>query len=84
MPILVLRERALPIVSGFQELVARVTLGQVGIILSVDVTRLSRNCSDWYPLLDVCGYRGCLIADEMASMTQVQPMDACCLVSKGN
>jgi DNA invertase Pin-like site-specific DNA recombinase len=40
---------------GFQGLVARVTLGQVGIILSVDVTRLSRNCSDWYPLLDVCG-----------------------------
>jgi DNA invertase Pin-like site-specific DNA recombinase len=40
-----------------------VTLGQVGIILSVDVTRLSRNCSDWYPLLDVCGYRSCLIAD---------------------
>ena len=29
----------------------------------VDVTRLSRNCSDWYPLLDVCGYRCCLIAD---------------------
>ena len=49
--------------TGFQELVANVTLGRVGIILSVDVTRLSRNCSDWYPLLDVCGYRGCLIAD---------------------
>jgi DNA invertase Pin-like site-specific DNA recombinase len=49
--------------AGFQELVAQVTLGQAGIILSVDVTRLSRNCSDWYPLLDVCGYRGCLIAD---------------------
>src|SRR5205823_1290068 len=48
---------------GFQDLVTRVTLGQVGIILSVDVTRLSRNCSDWYPLLDVCGYRCCLIAD---------------------
>ena len=49
--------------TGFQELVAKVTLGQAGIILSVDVTRLSRNCSDWYPLLDVCGYRCCLIAD---------------------
>jgi DNA invertase Pin-like site-specific DNA recombinase len=44
-------------------LVAQVTLGQVGIILSYDVTRLSRNCSDWYPLLDLCGYKGCLIAD---------------------
>ena len=33
------------------------------MILSFDVTRLARNCSDWYPLLDVCGYRNCLIAD---------------------
>jgi len=49
--------------QGFKELVTRVTLGQVGIILSYDVTRLSRNCSDWYPLLDLCGYRQCLIAD---------------------
>ena len=41
----------------------QVVLGDLGIILSFDVTRLSRNCSDWYPLLDVCGYRCCLIAD---------------------
>jgi DNA invertase Pin-like site-specific DNA recombinase len=44
-------------------MLAKVTLGQVGIILSVDVTRLSRNCSDWYPLLDLCGFNNCLIAD---------------------
>jgi DNA invertase Pin-like site-specific DNA recombinase len=49
--------------QGFKDLVARVTLGEIGIILSIDVTRLARNCSDWYPLLDVCGQRGCLIAD---------------------
>lgn len=48
---------------GFQELVARVSLSEVGLILSADVTRLARNCSDWYPLLDICGLRGCLIAD---------------------
>ena len=48
---------------GFQDVVAQVTLGQVGLILSFDVTRLARNCSDWYPLLDLCGYKGCLIAD---------------------
>ena len=30
--------------TGFKELIAQVTLGQVGIILSYDVTRLSRNC----------------------------------------
>jgi DNA invertase Pin-like site-specific DNA recombinase len=49
--------------EGFKEVVSRVTLGQVGIILSSEVTRLSRNCSDWYPLLDICGYKNCLIAD---------------------
>ena len=49
--------------EGFKDLLARVTLGQVGIIFSYEVTRLSRNCSDWYPLLDLCGYKGCLIAD---------------------
>ena len=48
---------------GFAELVSRVTLGDVGIIFSYDVTRLSRNCSDWYQLLDLCGFRHCLIGD---------------------
>ena len=48
---------------GFAELVSRVTLGDVGIIFSYDVTRLSRNCSDWYQLLDLCGFRQCLIGD---------------------
>jgi DNA invertase Pin-like site-specific DNA recombinase len=49
--------------SGFKELVGRVGLSEVGLILSIDVTRLARNCSDWYPLLDICGLRCCLIAD---------------------
>ena len=49
--------------EGFKELVSKVALGQVGIILSYEVTRLSRNCSDWYPLLDICSYKNCLIAD---------------------
>src|SRR5215210_6876937 len=49
--------------QGFKELTARVSLSEVGLILSLDVTRLARNCSDWYPLLDICGLRDCLIAD---------------------
>src|SRR5215212_6136038 len=49
--------------AGYKEVVAQVTLGQVGIILSSEVYRLSRNCSDWYPLLDICGYKETLIAD---------------------
>ena len=49
--------------EGFNTLVGPVTLGQVGIILSYDVPRLARNCSDWYPLVDLCSYKGCLSAD---------------------
>lgn len=49
--------------QGFQEIVTRVTLDQVGIIFSYDVTRLSRNCTEWYPVLDLCGFRHCLIGD---------------------
>jgi DNA invertase Pin-like site-specific DNA recombinase len=49
--------------EGFKDLIARVTLGQVGIVLSYEVTRLSRNCTDWYPLLDLCSFKDCLIAD---------------------
>jgi DNA invertase Pin-like site-specific DNA recombinase len=49
--------------AGFKEILAKVTLGEVGIILSYDVPRLSRNCSDFYPLLDICAYKNTLIAD---------------------
>jgi len=49
---------------GFQEMVALVSLGQVGIIFAYDVTRLARNCTDWYQLLDLCGFRQCLVGDQ--------------------
>ena len=49
--------------KGFQELLSLVTLDRVGIIFAYDATRLARNCTDWYPLLDICGYRRCLIGD---------------------
>ncbi len=49
---------------GFQEMVTLVTLGQVGIIYAYDATRLARNCTDWYQLLDLCGFRQCLVGDQ--------------------
>ena len=68
---------------GFQELVAKLTLGQVGLILSFDVTRLARNCSDWYPLLDLCGYKGCLIADRDGVYDPASPNGRLLLGLKG-
>ena len=49
--------------KGYQELVAQIALGKIGVLLAFDATRLARNCSHWYQLLDLCGYHDCLIAD---------------------
>ncbi len=49
--------------SGFNDLLAELTLGHVGIVLSYEVSRLARNNSDWYRLLDLAAVFGTLIAD---------------------
>src|SRR5437667_3340271 len=49
---------------GFQELVTLVNEEAAGILFAYDVTRLARNCTDWYQLLDLCGYRHCLVGDQ--------------------
>ena len=49
--------------TGFAELAARVGMGQVGIVLSLEVSRLARNNTDWYRLLDLAGMTDTLIAD---------------------
>ncbi|MFZ2423259.1 MAG: recombinase family protein [Anaerolineae bacterium] len=48
---------------GFQELVSLVSLGKVGIVFGYEVSRLARNNSDWYHLLDLAATIGVLIAD---------------------
>lgn len=49
--------------EGYQVLIAQIALGKVGILLAFDATRLARNCTHWYQLLDLCGHHDCLIAD---------------------
>ncbi len=49
--------------EGYKRLLSDVALGRVGLVLSYESTRLSRNCTDWYPLLDLCAAEDCLIAD---------------------
>ncbi|MCL6448895.1 MAG: recombinase family protein [Armatimonadetes bacterium] len=50
--------------EGFQRLVADVSLGLVGIILGLEVSRLARCSSDWYRLLEICALTDTLILDE--------------------
>ena len=50
--------------SGFQRLVSEVGMGHAGIVLSLEVSRLARNCSDWHRLLEICAVADTLILDE--------------------
>jgi len=50
--------------EGFERVLSLVALGEVGIVGSRDVSRLSRTNKDWCRLLEVCQIFGTLIADE--------------------
>ena len=50
--------------EGFQRLVAEVGMGQAGIVLGLEVSRLARNSSDWHRLLEICALSDTLILDE--------------------
>ena len=50
--------------AGFQKLVAEVSLGRVGIVIGLEVSRLARNSADWHRLLELCALSDTLILDE--------------------
>ena len=50
--------------TDFQRLVADVGLGQVGVVLSLEISRLARNSADWHRLLELCAMTDTLILDE--------------------
>src|ERR1700682_3259481 len=39
---------------GFQRLLAEVSLDHVGLVLGLELSRLSRSSKDWYHLLEAC------------------------------
>ena len=49
--------------NGFTQLLGSVALGEVGMVLSIEVARLSRTDKDWCHLLELCQVFGTLIAD---------------------
>ena len=68
---------------GFQSMLAAVCDRKVGIILSVDATRLARNGRDWHTLLEFCGIVGCLLADEQMVYDPRLPTDRMVLGMQG-
>ena len=50
--------------EGFERVLSAVALGEVGIVASREVSRLSRTDKDWCRLAEVCQIFGTLIGDE--------------------
>ena len=49
--------------EGFARLVSEVALGHAGLVLGLECSRVARNNSDWYRLLDLCGVTDTVIGD---------------------
>jgi len=50
--------------SGFQRLMTEVSLNHVGIVLGLELSRLSRSNTEWHHLIDVCGIFHTLLCDQ--------------------
>lgn len=50
--------------GDFKTLVADVSMGKVGAVFALEASRLSRSCTDWHRLLELCAMTNTLIIDE--------------------
>jgi len=50
--------------SGFKKLLSEVSQENIGIVISIEASRLSRNSQDWAKLLEICRLTRTLILDE--------------------
>jgi len=48
---------------GFARLVAEITMGHVGLVLGLEMSRLARVGRDWHQLIELCSLAGTLLAD---------------------
>jgi hypothetical protein len=58
--------------AGFQRLVSEVGMGQAGIVLGLEVSRLARNSTDWHRLLEICALTDTLIVDKCDAFRNVE------------
>jgi DNA invertase Pin-like site-specific DNA recombinase len=69
--------------SGFQRLMAEVSLNHVGIVLGLELSRLSRCNKDWHQLVDVCGIFNTLLCDQDGVYDSTDGNDRLLLGMKG-
>jgi DNA invertase Pin-like site-specific DNA recombinase/uncharacterized protein YndB with AHSA1/START domain len=69
--------------AGFQRLVAEVTMGHVGLIVGLEVSRLARSNKDWHHLFELCAFFQTLLADQEGIYDASDPNDRLILGLKG-
>lgn len=68
---------------GFQKLSAEIGNGHVGVVLSLEASRLARSSADWHRLVEICVVTQTLLADETAVYDPRDPNDRLLLGVKG-
>ena len=69
--------------EAFKRILGDVSMGEVGIVVGLEVSRLARNSADWFPLVEMCALTGTLIADEEGVYEPNDPNDRLVLGLKG-
>jgi DNA invertase Pin-like site-specific DNA recombinase len=69
--------------TGFQRLTTEVSLNHVGIVLGLELSRLSRSSKDWHQLIDVCGIFNTLLCDQDGVYDSLDSNDRLLLGMKG-
>jgi DNA invertase Pin-like site-specific DNA recombinase len=58
--------------TDFKTLVADVSMGQVGAVFALEVSRLARSNADWYRLLELCALTHTLVIDKCEVVRNVE------------
>ena len=62
--------------AGFRRRVGEVGMGQAGIVLGLEVSRLARSSRDWHRFLKICALMDTL-------MSRVRPQSVYCMPNAG-
>jgi len=68
---------------GFQRLLAEVGMNHVGLVLGLELSRLSRSSKDWHHLVEICAVFGTLLGDQDGIYDATDSNDRLLLGMKG-
>jgi DNA invertase Pin-like site-specific DNA recombinase len=69
--------------SGFQWMMTEVSLNHAGMVLGLELSRLSRSNKDWHQLIDVCAIFNTLLCDQDGVYDSLDSNDRLLLGMKG-